>query len=137
MANSDGIPGPAIGQGLGAGEVNLLSLSCFHIHIILTDTTILHFLAVSFFCLISSDGAVVTLFIMISASRIHELVQMHSEFSIKWIAADGRIINIPSCRCTSFYGNGDTMNIIIPASGEVRTVNRNTIIEFNGEEVIL
>lgn len=29
------------------------------------------------------------------------------------------------------------MRIIIPASGEVRTVNRNTIIEFNGEEVIL
>ena len=82
-------------------------------------------------------SAVVTLFIMITASRIHELVQMHSEFSIKWIAADGRIINIPSCRCTSFHGNGDTMRIIIPASGEVRTVNRNTIIEFNGEEVIL
>ena len=53
MANSDGIPGPAIGQGLGEGETNRLSLSCFNIHIILTNTTILHFLAVSFFVFLS------------------------------------------------------------------------------------
>ena len=53
MANSDGIPGPAIGQGLGAGLVNICSSSYSHTHIILIDTTILHILAVSFFVFLS------------------------------------------------------------------------------------
>lgn len=75
--------------------------------------------------------------IMISASRIHELVQQLQDFSITWIAEDGSIVKVPHCRCTSFHGAGETLNIFIPASKQVRTVNRNTIIEFNGEEVIL
>jgi len=75
--------------------------------------------------------------IMISASRIHELVQQLQVFSIKWVATDGELVSIEKCRCTSFHGSGDTLNILIIPSGEVRTVNRNTIIEFNGEEVIL
>lgn len=74
---------------------------------------------------------------MISASRIHELVQQLQEFSISWIAVDGSIVKVKQCRCTSFHGSGDTLNILILPSKEVRTVNRNTIIEFNGEEVIL
>lgn len=53
MANSDGIPGPATGQGLGAGLVNIRSSSYSHTHIILIDTTILHILAVSFFVFLS------------------------------------------------------------------------------------
>ena len=74
---------------------------------------------------------------MINASKIHELIQTHSVFSITWVAEDGELVVVPKCTCTSFHGNGDTMNILITASGQVRTVNRNTIIEFNGEEVIL
>lgn len=74
---------------------------------------------------------------MINASVIHQLVQTHAFFSIAWIAENGEIIRVPKCRCTSFHGDGDTLNILIPASGQVRTVNRNTIIEFNGEETIL
>ncbi len=74
---------------------------------------------------------------MINASKINELVRTHSLFSITWVAEDGELVVVPQCRCTSFHGSGDTMNILIPASGQVRTVNRNTIIEFNGEEVIL
>lgn len=74
---------------------------------------------------------------MINASKIHELIQTHALFSITWVAEDGELVRVPQCRCTSFHGDGDTMNILIPASDQVRTVNRNTIIEFNGEEVIL
>lgn len=74
---------------------------------------------------------------MISASRIHELVQQLQVFSIKWVAADGEVVSVDKCRCTSFHGEGTTLNILILSSGQIRTVNRNTIIEFNGEEVIL
>jgi len=74
---------------------------------------------------------------MINASAIHHLVQTHTFFSISWIAESGEVIRVPKCRCTSFHGNGDTLNILIPQSNQVRTVNRNTIIEFNGEEIIL
>lgn len=74
---------------------------------------------------------------MIHASRIHVLVQQMQDFSISWVAEDGSIVRVPHCRCTSFHGAGETLNILIPVSGQVRTVNRNTIIEFNGEEVIL
>lgn len=74
---------------------------------------------------------------MINASAIHQLVQTHPFFSISWIAEGGEIISVPKCRCTSFHGDGVTLNIFIPQSNQVRTVNRNTIIEFNGEEIIL
>ncbi len=74
---------------------------------------------------------------MIHSSRIHDLVQQLPVFSIKWVATDGELVSVPKCRCTSFHGAGDTLNILIIPSGEVRTVNRNTIVEFNGEEVIL
>ena len=74
---------------------------------------------------------------MINASVIHKIVQLHSDISITWVAEDGSIVKVPHCRCTSFHGEGDTLNILIPVSNQVRTVNRNTIIELNGEEVIL
>lgn len=74
---------------------------------------------------------------MISASKIHELAECLGEFSITWVAEDGALVRVPRCRCSSFHGSGETMNIVIPASGQVRTVKRCTIIEFNGEEVIL
>ena len=74
---------------------------------------------------------------MIHASAIHKIIQLHQDISIAWVAADGSIVRMPHCKCTSFHGAGKTLNIFIPVSQQVRTVNRNTIIEFNGEEVIL
>lgn len=62
---------------------------------------------------------------------------MKREISIKWIAADGAIISVDKAICTSFHGSGDTFNIMILPSREVRTVNRYTVIEINGEEVVL
>ena len=38
---------------------------------------------------------------------------------------------------TSFHGEGETFNIKIIPSGEIRKVNRYTVIEINGEEVVL
>lgn len=74
---------------------------------------------------------------MISASKIADIAKLQGEISIKWVAADGEIISVEKAVPTSFHGDGDTMNIKIIPSGEIRTVNRNTIIEINNEEVIL
>lgn len=74
---------------------------------------------------------------MIHYSKIHELVDVVPVFSIGWVASNGEKIYVRRARCTSFHSSGDTMNILILDSREVRKVNRMTIIEFNGEEVIL
>lgn len=74
---------------------------------------------------------------MISADKIADIAKLQSEISIKWVAVDGEIISVDRAVPTSFHGDGDTMNIRILPSGEIRTVNRNTIIEINNEEVIL
>lgn len=74
---------------------------------------------------------------MITLSAIYKAEPLHKDISIAWVAEDGRIIRVPHCIISSFHGEGDTMNIFIPVSQQVRTVNRNTIIEFNGEEVVL
>lgn len=74
---------------------------------------------------------------MIHSGRLYELVDIHPVFSLGWIAANGEKIYVRKCKCTSFHSTGDTMNILILESGEVRTVNRYTITEFNGQEVIL
>lgn len=74
---------------------------------------------------------------MISAGKIADIAKLQKRMSLKWVAADGEVIVVDDCVPTSFHGDGDTMNIKIMPSGEIRTVNRNTIIELNGEEVIL
>lgn len=74
---------------------------------------------------------------MILSSKIHDLVEMHKEFSIKWVAESGEIISVAKCRLTSFFGNGQTFNVMLLPSKEIRKVNRFTVIEFNGEEVVL
>lgn len=74
---------------------------------------------------------------MIHSSRIHELIYVHPIFSIGWVAESGEKIYVRKCKCSSFHSSGDTLNIVILDSGEVRTVNRSTITEFNGEEVVL
>ena len=75
--------------------------------------------------------------LMIHSSKIHELVEVHPFFSIGWITSSGEKIFIRKCKCTSFHSSGDTLNIMIFESGEIRKVNRYTITEFNGQEVIL
>lgn len=74
---------------------------------------------------------------MITADKIADIARLQREISLKWVAATGEIVSVDRAVPTSFHGEGDTMNIKIIPSGEVRTVNRNTIIEINKEEVIL
>lgn len=74
---------------------------------------------------------------MIHSSKIHELVELHKTFSIGWIAESGERIHVRKARCTSFHSSGDTLNLLLIDSGQIRKVNRITITEFNGEEVVL
>lgn len=73
---------------------------------------------------------------MIHISKIYILAETLPELSITWIAEDGRKIFCPRAKMTSFHSSGQTMNICFLDSGEIRTVNRYTIIEFNGQEVV-
>ena len=75
--------------------------------------------------------------VMISQSKITTLVEHLKEFSIVWVAEDGELVRVDHCRLTSFHGSGQTFNIMLLPSKEIRSVNRYTVIEFNGEEVIL
>ncbi|MHC1781014.1 MAG: hypothetical protein AB9922_12345 [Bacteroidales bacterium] len=74
---------------------------------------------------------------MIHSSKIHELVDVVPVFSIGWVSESGEKIYVRKARCTSFHSSGDTMNIMILDSGQIRKIKRITITEFNGEEVIL
>lgn len=74
---------------------------------------------------------------MIHVSKIHTLVETIKEFSIKWISEGGEIISCDRCVSTSFHGKGNTFNVMLLPSREIRTVNRYTLLEFNGEEVVL
>jgi hypothetical protein len=74
---------------------------------------------------------------MIHSSRIHELVEILKVFSIAWVTKSGEKVYVRKARCTSFHSKGETMNIMILESGQIRTITRISIIEFNGEEVIL
>lgn len=74
---------------------------------------------------------------MIHSSKIHELVDLIHVFSIGWVAESGERIHVRKAKCTSFHSSGDTLNILIIDSGQIRKVNRITITEFNGEEVVL
>ena len=74
---------------------------------------------------------------MISASRIFEIAKARKEISLKWVAEDGSLISVEQAIPTSFHGNGVTFNIKILPSGEIRKVNRFTVTEINGEEVVL
>jgi len=74
---------------------------------------------------------------MISASVICDIARLQKEISLKWVSVDGDIIAVDHAIPTSFHGDGQTFNIKLLPSGEIRTVNRYTVIELNGEEVIL
>ena len=82
-------------------------------------------------------------------SKIFELVQLQRRFSITWVAEDGRKIFVPDAELINkndentdkpkdgMYSKGRRFNIVCLASGEIRTVNIDSIIEFNGEEVFI
>lgn len=72
----------------------------------------------------------------IHESQIFEFVQLKQEFSITWVAEDGKKITVDRAKLTSFFSSGRTLNIMCVNSGEIRTVNRLTIIEIDGTEVI-
>lgn len=74
---------------------------------------------------------------MISSNKICEIAKLKQEISLKWVAESGEVISVDKCVPTSFHGNGSTFNIKILPSGEIRKVNRMTVIEINGEEVTL
>lgn len=74
---------------------------------------------------------------MIHVSKIHEIVKMKQDFSISWVTSSGEIIRCEKCVATSFHANGQTFNVKIFPSEQIRKVNRYSVIELNGEEVIL
>ena len=56
---------------------------------------------------------------------------------MRFVAADGEVVRIPHCVCTSYHSKGRTMNVKSCESGEIRKVVRITIIEINDKEVYL
>lgn len=69
-------------------------------------------------------------------SQLHKVIE-RGEFSMVFVSAKGEKITIQRGVCTSWHSAGRTLNILICASGQVRTVRRVSIIEFNGEEIYL
>lgn len=74
---------------------------------------------------------------MISMDKIGVLAEEHGTLSLRWVTADGSIAAADGAVVTSRHSAGGTINIRMPASGQVRKVNLATIIEVNGEEVIV
>lgn len=72
----------------------------------------------------------------IHESKIFEYIQLKKNFSITWVAEDGRKIFVPDAQVTSFHSSGRTLNIKCRTSGQIRKVVRLSIIELNGMEVI-
>ena len=73
---------------------------------------------------------------MMHESKLFELVQTHPSFSLRFVTAEGELVAVDECHCTSFFSGGKTMNIQLP-NGLFRKVNRKTVTAFNGEEVFL
>ncbi len=82
-------------------------------------------------------------------SKIFEYIQLQKRFSITWYAKDGHIVFVPQAELANkneadsgkpkdgMYSKGRRLNIVCIPSGEVRTVNIDSIVEINGEEVFL
>ncbi len=69
-------------------------------------------------------------------SQLHRAIE-HGECSLAFVSERGERIRLDRCVCTSFHSSGQTLNVKICASGEIRKVNRYTIVEFNGKEFYL
>jgi hypothetical protein len=64
-------------------------------------------------------------------------VQRLPDFSLVFIDREGEKIVAKRCICTSWFSRGRTMNIKFLESGEIRKIRRVSIIEFNGQKVVL
>ena len=69
-------------------------------------------------------------------SQLHRAIE-RGECSLAFVSERGERIRLDRCVCPSFHSSGQTLNVKICASGEIRKVNRYTIVEFNGKEVYL
>lgn len=74
---------------------------------------------------------------MIHISKIFEVVQELKRFSIAWVSERGERIFVQDAEFRSFFSMGYTMNIVCRASGQIRKVNRYSVVEINGEEVFI
>ena len=74
---------------------------------------------------------------MIHISQIHKEVQRLPEFSLVFIDKEGDRITVKRCICTSWFSSGRTMNIKFLDSGVIRKIRRVSIVEFNGQDVVL
>lgn len=82
-------------------------------------------------------------------SKIFELLQIQKRFSITWYAKDGHVVYVPQAELTNkneedsekpkdgMYSKGRRLNIVCIPSGEIRTVDIDSIVEINGEEVFI
>lgn len=75
--------------------------------------------------------------VMISIDKIGVLAEEHRTLSLRWVTADGSIASVDGAVVTSLHAAGDTINIRILASGQIRKVNKYSIISINGEEAIV
>ena len=73
----------------------------------------------------------------IHISQLFEYVQMKKEFSIKWRAENGKVVEVEKAKLTSFFSSGDTMNIECADSKQIRSVNRLTIMEIDNMRVFI
>jgi hypothetical protein len=73
---------------------------------------------------------------MIHISEVHRIVE-RGEFSLRFVATTGEVIEAKRCICSSFHSDGRTMNIKFCDSGQIRKVRRCTIISINQQEVAL
>lgn len=58
------------------------------------------------------------------------------EFSLRFVSKKGEVIAIEKCICTSYHSAGHTMNIKVCSSGEIRKINRFSIVALNNKEVV-
>lgn len=74
---------------------------------------------------------------MIRIAAIFEAAQVKKKFSIEWVAKDGEVVTLNEAAMSSFFSNGKTMNVVNLVNNQVRTVRRNSIISFEGEEAYI
>ena len=78
---------------------------------------------------------------MIHVSRLHILLAKKDKnanpapFSLKFIKANGELVNIEHCICTSFHSAHRTFNIRITPSGEFRKVRLYSVVELNNTQM--
>ncbi|MEG0468253.1 MAG: hypothetical protein RR551_08275 [Mucinivorans sp.] len=73
---------------------------------------------------------------MIHISKLRKLIE-RGEFSLTFVAKDGNIVTIANCVVSSWHTLGDTFNIVLPTSEQVRTINKFTIISVNNQELYI